>query len=228
MKKYTIFIFFLFGISQLFSQVNQFGNNTQKQINNYTFGVRIVPSAYGVCQFFVIKRKNDNSIEKYSFIPRKMFIQQAIGKQASEANPYKEDLFIKYNVFDSTKIMRHVISTINTVPSDPEIYKHKKQIKFNYEVERLAKIDLGNLWKLRYAIYPFYTTGDTLGWTRNFKNPYMPKTAQMEILKQYGVKTINGFIYGEDFFKLLKDMFTKQWVSNYINAGEEIQKNEQK
>ena len=228
MKKYIIFISFLFSIIQSFSQVIQFGENIKKEKNNYTFGVRIIPSAYGVCQFFVIKRKTDNSIERYSFITRKMFIKQAMGKQLSDANPYKENLFIKNKVFDSAKIMRHIISTISSVPSDPKIYEYKKQTKFNDEVQWLANIDLGNLWKLRYAVYPFYTRGDTLGWTKNFKNPYMPKAAQMKILKQYGVKTINGFIYGEDFFKLLKDMFTKEWVMNYTNASEEKPKDNQK
>jgi hypothetical protein len=76
------------------------------------------------------------------------------------------------------------------------------------------------LWKLRYAIYPFKVqTKDTLGWTQNFENPYMPNEKQMLILKEYGLNDINGFIWGDNLFRLLKDMESRDWVVRYHDAG---------
>lgn len=80
-----------------------------------------------------------------------------------------------------------------------------------------------SLWKLRYAEYPYKTNDSTQGWTNNFKNPFMPFPSQMKILKQYGLNNINDYIYGDNLFKLLKDMENPQWVAKYIEAGKDTE-----
>jgi hypothetical protein len=52
----------------------------------------------------------------------------------------------------------------------------------------------------------------------NFDNEFMPTNAQMNILKGYGLQTINGYIYGENLFRLLKDIQNKQWIERYKAA----------
>jgi len=78
---------------------------------------------------------------------------------------------------------------------------------------------VSSLWKIRYAKYPYKTSDTTVGWTNNYENPFMPFPSQMKILKQYGFETINSYIYGDKFFKLLKDMEDPGWVRAYTEAG---------
>lgn len=221
MKKYLFLIILTFSLSNIYSQVNQFGEKEDVKKNNYQFAVRIIPNNYGVTQFFVIKTKSDNSIEDISIITKQSFVLQAMGKEKSEANPYSEDFFIKYEIFDSVKIMNNVMASIFPIPSDQQLLNYQKTTRFNNQVQFFAEKDVENLWKLRYAIYPYEGKSDTLGWTKNWENSYMPKAEQMLILKNYGLQTINGFIFGDKLFFLLKDMFMKDWVMAYMSAGEE-------
>lgn len=76
------------------------------------------------------------------------------------------------------------------------------------------------LWKLRYSIYPFATNmQNPNGWTHNAENEYMPRPEQMDILRGYGLKQINGYIWGDNLFRLFKDMETEEWVKAYVQAG---------
>ena len=88
-----------------------------------------------------------------------------------------------------------------------------------YNIENPRVID--SLWKLRYAVYPFATMSrDTLGWTGNFKNPYVPTHSQKQILYSVGMDSSFYVIFGENFFKLLQLMNDPNWVERYKNARE--------
>lgn len=81
---------------------------------------------------------------------------------------------------------------------------------------------VAQIWRLRYALYPFACQNcDTMGWTYNMSNPFMPTEKQMIILQNYGIKNITDIIYGEKLFMLLKDMENKNWVTAFVNASKQ-------
>lgn len=71
-----------------------------------------------------------------------------------------------------------------------------------------------DLWKLRYATYPFGKSPEK-GWGGQTG---MPSEAQMQILAKYGVERIGDVIYGENLMNLLIDMENPTWVQIYKNA----------
>ncbi len=77
---------------------------------------------------------------------------------------------------------------------------------------------INNLWRLRYAEYPYRTADSTAnlkGWAGR---EFSPSEAQMEILRSYGIQHINDLIIGENLFRLLKDVSNPAWQQNYINS----------
>ncbi len=218
-KKLSVIFFLIIIYGQLSAQVQNFGDDNGTSV--YTFGIRLVTTPNSVGQYFLILT-NGKKIERTTPISRIRFIRQAMGIEESVANPTKRNLFVKYNVYDSVKIMSEVIASINPKPDDEKLYNYKKRTRFNNRIEFLAKNTTGQLWKLRYASYPYMSSAsDTTGWTMNYANPYMPTKAQMQILKGYGLETINGYIYGENLFRLLKDIQNKQWVEAYKQAQDQ-------
>jgi hypothetical protein len=83
-----------------------------------------------------------------------------------------------------------------------------------YSIQDSLVID--NLWKLRYAVYP-YNTGNSVmkGWGVNPKNEDLPSPGQMELLKTFGLTRIGDYIEGENLFKLLKAMEDPEWLTKY-------------
>ena len=192
-KLFFIITLVIFSISG-FSQTN-FGTDDSK--NYYTFGVRIIPNGASIGQFYMIYAPNDEIQDIYP-ISKDDFIRGMIGDKyyRTKANPNKENLLTKNGI--------NSWQTIN------------------------------DLWKLRYFKYPYCVNCDSLaanykadstgnppefmGWTNNSSNPYMPAAGQMNILRSYGLASINQYIYGENLFRLLKDMENSNWVSAYRQA----------
>jgi|GEM_PF-1434253 len=71
-----------------------------------------------------------------------------------------------------------------------------------------------DIWKLRYAIYPFGKSQEK-GW--GGQNG-MPSEAQMQILAKYGIVNIGDVVYGENLIRLLTDMEDPTWLQIYKNA----------
>jgi len=71
------------------------------------------------------------------------------------------------------------------------------------------------LWKLRYSEAPYRKKIDKIGWAQK---KMAPSEAQMKILRKYGINFITDYFYGENAFKLLKDIQDGEWVTNYQNA----------
>ncbi|MFH2095413.1 MAG: hypothetical protein ABIJ16_06905 [Bacteroidota bacterium] len=86
---------------------------------------------------------------------------------------------------------------------------NKEDLLEKYGVNYLI---FNNLWMLRYSEYPYKTDLYDYGWARF---PYGPSDAQLSYLKQYGFENIDSFIYGENAFRLWKDMMSLDWVNNY-------------
>ena len=81
--------------------------------------------------------------------------------------------------------------------------------KYGLNVQTIKEI-----WKLRYAQYPFGKSPEK-GWGGQTG---MPSEAQMQILAKYGVERIGDVIYGENLIRLLTDMEDPTWVQIYKNA----------
>lgn len=83
-----------------------------------------------------------------------------------------------------------------------------------FEVNGIDQFTLKELWKLRYATYPF---GDSkeLGWGGQ---KGVPTEGQMQILSQYGLEFLSDAIYGDNLIRLLKDMQDSKWVGDYMSA----------
>lgn len=177
MKKFSLFLLIFFAYIAANAQNNFVSDSTTE----YKFAARIVPSDYGVGEYYIVYSTTNqfSVVEKLNF---NSFVRQVMGEEQSQANPWNKNLLKQNGIKD-------------------------------YYI-------IAQLWRLRYAIYPFaIKSQDTLGWTKNFANPFMPNAEQMKILQGFGIKTINDFIYGDNLFMLLKDMESKDWVMNYVNAG---------
>jgi len=71
------------------------------------------------------------------------------------------------------------------------------------------------LWKLKYAEYPYERHDDTKGWA-GLK--YSASQNQLRFLRKYGFnKGITSFIYGEKCFQLLYDIQNPEWQYQYSN-----------
>ena len=69
-----------------------------------------------------------------------------------------------------------------------------------------------NLWKLRYAEYP-YDGSNEKGWAGR---DFIPSESQWSFLnRNYHYKQIYQFLYGEDMWKLIKDCQDPDWQNQY-------------
>jgi len=94
-----------------------------------------------------------------------------------------------------------------------------QQSKVNPESKNLLK-DAGiegpeildELWKLRYSEPQYESSTSEKGWAAKER---MPSEGQMEMLRQFGIKNINDYFFGDNLLKLLNAMEDPGWVSEY-------------
>ncbi len=69
-----------------------------------------------------------------------------------------------------------------------------------------------SLWKVRFFEHPIVY--DMRGWSNG---RYKPSTKQLEYLyKEYGIQNLlTDYIYGENLYKLLRDIRQTSWIVNY-------------
>lgn len=82
------------------------------------------------------------------------------------------------------------------------------------EEKRIMWQTFEELWKLRYAEYPYDGARSTeTGWAgRNFA----PSVRQWSFLKQnYGYSEFSQFLYGESMWKLVRDSQDASWQNQY-------------
>ncbi len=163
----------------------------------YVFVVKIAPSYNGVVTYYeaFFDGRRFSETEPLS---KQQFVRRVVGKERSLANPDTLDLCDKYGI------------------------KNRCKVDVFGNAARYGILD--SLWKLRYAVYPYHVeSSDTLGWTGNIKNPYVPTHAQKRILAQMGMDTTFYTIFGDNLFRLLKAMEDPQWIANYKNARDDNQ-----
>ncbi|MCB0396537.1 MAG: hypothetical protein KDD36_07785 [Flavobacteriales bacterium] len=166
----------------------------------YYIGFSLKPSTNGgLVTFFQLKYFGEE-LKSTQQITQESFIMQAMGLEASQANPDQVDWMEVYQV---------------------------KYCKLVYTDSVLNKKDfqcpiITELWKLRYQEYPYFMeNGDDIqpGWGKEFGNgKQRPSDKQIQILRKYGIKNWFDIIKGEGAYRLLHDLCDPQWVSNYQAA----------
>ena len=221
MKKILVILVFFSFSSVLFAQQEFGGNGMDK---DYNFGVRIVTTGAGVGRFYAIY-STEGKIERVATLSKKNFVRISLGLLKSEHNNYEINYFTEYAVIDSVKLMSNIASAITPRSGDSNFdedhYEYQKRNRYNNSIVSIANDIIGDLWKLRFAKYPYGGALDTMGWTQNFDNLYMPRPEQMNILKGYGIERIDDYIWGDNLFRLLKDIRNPVWIQTYSEAGAE-------
>lgn len=82
------------------------------------------------------------------------------------------------------------------------------------ELHNISQMTIKELWKLRYALYPFGKSPDT-GWG---KESGVPSEAQMQMLAKYGIERVGDVVYGENLINLLLDIQNPTWLEQYKAA----------
>ena len=86
---------------------------------------------------------------------------------------------------------------------------------------------MNDLWKLRYQEYLFTAGRDSIGnivykneggWSTNDSISFIPSPSQQEILREFGIKRMSDFCYGENAFKLLHLLSDQNWLTAYKNS----------
>jgi len=122
-------------------------------------------------------------------LTKNTFIRMASGDWPCKANPNREDLFSKNELYTCGRYVDSIT---------------RKKVYLCDAID--------SLWKIRYDENP-YSYGDD-GWSLG---KYTPNTKQMEFLyKNYEVSRINvDFFIGTFMWKILKDVQDSTWVMNY-------------
>jgi hypothetical protein len=158
----------------------------------YGFGLSLATGQNGqLFTLFIVKVYEGNILESTP-LSREQFIRQVQGRTFSKANTDAEDLFRKYGV------------AACTLPAD--------SAAMGYLTDCLT---LDNLWKLRFWEYPYAVADGARtgkGWA---EKPTIPGERQFEVLSDYGITHTTALCYGENMFRLLRDMGDPVWVDNY-------------
>ena len=153
-----------------------------------------------LCTFAILTWYGDDA--RYSdvrVITRNEFLAVAHGLIESEANPKREDLFLKHEIKDCS------------------FYRDTVWKSTTYDC---SVID--DLWKLRHKTYPLRADQKRVildkvavpetGWA---SSAYEMSWEQLAFLEKYGIRSRNDYFYGANAFKLLKDMQDPDWVAAY-------------
>lgn len=204
MKKLTLLIL-LFTIGCFSTaQTNTFGNEETK--SEYFFAYKIMPSMQRELVVCAIIKPNPEGKDYIKYVSTKSWATQLTGYQTSKANPEKENLVLKYEIFE-------IPDTIISLGED--------EVK-DYTILRTVFL-LNNLWRLRYSEYPYETKGKPeKGWAIHpeEKAITLPSESQMNILRKYGIQELNNFFLHEGALKLLKDFRNRDWQTRYSQSLE--------
>ena len=95
-----------------------------------------------------------------------------------------------------------------------EVNPSKKNLFDYYGIKNYYIVN--NIWRLRYGTYPMRThRRDSVGWSANKENLFVPSEKQLTYLQKYGISSIYDICYGKNCFRLLRDMENQSWVNNY-------------
>jgi len=135
--------------------------------------------------------------EQYN-ISRHEFLSIAMGLVESEANPKRENLFVKHEIKDCFY--------------EQDTVMHR--IKYDFAMQCPV---LDDLWRLRWGEYPLERRQGAddpgPGWAQDKLGI---SEGQFNILRGYGMNnSYNDPIFGDKAFQLLRDMQDAAWQSRY-------------
>jgi len=205
LKKLIFLILFIFSFSEIYAQINTFGEKEETQ-KEWFFALRLMANSYGgLIQTAVVKPKSEGGYQ-IQYVPQESWIRQVIGLETSKANPDRENLIRKYNVFE--------------IPGE---FSKKGNAGISEFTKSKTKAILDNLWRLKYSEYPYFNPerNQDKGWAKNpdIKITWMPSESQIQLLKPYGINNLSDFFIGEHLFDLLKDVRTRDWQNRYIQSA---------
>jgi len=207
MKK-TLLIILALNISVfvLSSQNNNTFGEEETVEKEYFFAIKLMPNLNGSLIQCAILKKDAKNSEDVIFLTTTSWIRQLAGFESSKANPDRENLIKKYNIFE-------IPSNVESVGNSEIIY---------YTVKKTEAI-INNLWRLKYSEYPYYKPDkeNDKGWAKHsdVKITWLPSESQMQILSSFGIENLNDFIIEENAFKLLKDVRDRDWQNRYIQSA---------
>ena len=144
--------------------------------------------------YAVVKEFNGKIIKSYK-CDRRQFLLMATGHQRTEANPDAKNFIELFEV-------PLCEARYDTLMLEHEIYCPITD----------------QLWKLRYAQKPGVKqeadteTGAESGWA---KRKLSPDERQLNMLKEFGIESINDYAYGDNCVKLLRAVSDPNWVKEY-------------
>mgnify|MGYP006981759263 CR=1 FL=1 len=137
----------------------------------------------------------DGKIVGSEIVRKQRFMYTAMGHWPGFVNIKRENLFLKNNL-DSCFLVEDEYGKI---------------------VDYYCPI-FDSLWKVRFVEHP--THYDLYGWSHG---KYKPSIKQLEYLsKEYGIQNLlTDYIYGENLYKLLRDMQKTSWIINYSSLAKD-------
>ncbi|NOQ73518.1 MAG: hypothetical protein GQ574_16045 [Crocinitomix sp.] len=137
----------------------------------------------------------DGKVIGAEIVRKQRFMYTAMGHWPGTVNIKKENLFYKNNV-DSCLLVEDEYGKI---------------------VDYYCPI-FDQVWKIRFFEHP--TQYDLYGWGHG---KYKPSQKQLEYLfKEYGIRNLlTDYIYGDNLFKLLRDIRKTEWIVNYSSLAKD-------
>ena len=169
----------------------------QKQKTEAHFGFSLMPShSGGLITYYVVYTKG-GKITGTVPLNKEQFVKQVTGQEHSKANEKHKNLF-KINKIENCYVL-----------FDAEMFKHGIKKYVGYECPCMD-----SLWKLRYKNHP-YDHQKKDGWSVS-KAGYAPSGSQFGFLKKYyNVISVSGIFYGENMWKLLRDVQDEEFADFY-------------
>lgn len=157
-----------------------------------TFGVSLNTGLNNQLFTLFIVKEFEGKVIGATPLTREQFVLQAQGLVPSVANPEQINLFRKYKV---DVCLPQGPDTVGRFVQDCGVFD--------------------NLWKLRFWDYPFRLVEGQhpgKGWA---EKPDAPSPRQLLLLSDYGMLRMNDLAWGENAFRLLRDVGDSVWVDNY-------------
>jgi hypothetical protein len=196
----------------LFLILSAFNVTSQRKVNpniQYKLAFKINPTAgSGVITYAIIgiDTLNNNRLVKTQFLTEGNFVKYGKGINRCIANPTGINYYEKFEV------------DCGLMLDDPTVRKGIPVQDTLFDEMAPLCLPIYDIWKLRYSVHPHYGTSTTnlpdedKGWATT---RYRPSYKQTLLLQQYGVNNVTDFFYGDNMFRLFKDMQNEEWVETY-------------
>ncbi len=158
----------------------------------YTFGLSLNTGLNNQLFTLFTVKQFEGRVVQTEPMTRDQFVLQAQGVVPSRANPEATNLFRKYEVQAC-------------LPEGPDTSD-----RYLLDCELFDR-----LWKLRFQEYPFRLVEGQhpgKGWAEERE---APSPRQLLLLTDYGMLHRSDIAYGENVFRLLRDVGDSAWVDNY-------------